>query len=670
MRISIQPARGFRTRTLALAFVATVGSGLGACSDDKSCSSNVDCPQGRICRVGLCALDPNGGDGTTTADGETFSDVPLDCTGAVPGELVLNEILADPPAGADIDGNSIPSTTEDEFVEIVNVSTREVALSNVEIDVNGKRVAAGRLCLAPNGARVIFGSGGLPSLTNTSGAVSLVIDGSVVQTHAYGSEGGKDSSMTLLTQLDPSSAWVLSKDHWSTPYSAGKCSNGNDFPDCTGGAVEPDAEVIDSETDQEVVVPQCNQAPVAGDLVINEVLADPGSGVTGLDANGDGVVDSGDDEFVEIVNVSSSTLLLQGLTLQDGGTASFAFGAVCVAPNQAIVVFGEYKGTGSFPNILTFSAGNLSLNNGGDSVTLRDAAGVLATVAYGSEADADQSIVRATDLDATAAFVKHSQAANSGGSKMSPGRCQNGNAFPDCTGGAEVSEVAEIVESDVVENIAEEVSSEVAEETATEVQEEISLDVSDVSDVTETIEDVGPTCGPGPVAGDLAINEVLFDPPAGFVSNGDGTAETVQDEFVEIVNNSGGALLLTGVKLGDGDNAARFTFGAVCLGQGEAVVVYGKLAQQFTAAGMVAIDDKTHTLSLNNTTPETVRLTSASGELLASEFFATVPSDQSSTRSPDVSGAFVNHKTVGAGVAATPGKCLGGVAFPGCLTVP
>ena len=647
-----------RNPTLALAFAATLAAGLAACGDDKDCSSNADCPQGRICRVGLCALDPNGSDGVVIADGETVSDVPLTCDPAVVGDLVLNEILADPPAGADVDGNSIPSTTEDEFVEIVNVSAREVALSNVEIDVNGKRVAAGRLCLAPNGARVIFGSGGLPSLTNTSGAVSLVIDGGVTQTHPYGAEGGKDSSMTLATQLDPTSAWVLSKDVWGTPYSAGKCSNGNDFPDCAGGGAEPDVEVADGETATEVIIPDCSQAPVAGDLVINEVMADPGSGVTGQDANGDGLVDSGDDEFVEIVNASSTTLLLSGVTLSDGGTASFAFPAVCVAPNQAIVVFGEYKGTGNFAGVVALSGGNLSLNNGGDSVVLRDSAGVLAQVAYGSEADADQSIVRATDLDAVAAFVKHSLAANAGGAKMSPGRCQNGNAFPDCAGAAEV---VESVESDVVE------LSEVAEETASEVSE-IGETMSEVSDTAETVEDVGPSCGPAPVSGDLIINEVLFDPPAGFDSNGDGTAETVQDEFVELVNNSGGALSLTGVKIGDGDNAVRFTFGAVCLEQGEAVVVYGKLAQQFTVAGMVAIDDKIHSLSLNNTGPETVRVTGASGDLLASEVFATIPVDQSSARSPDVSGAFVNHKTVGAGgAAASPGKCLGGAAFPGCL---
>lgn len=628
---------------------------LTGCEDDKNCSTNADCPAGRICRVGLCALDPNAEDGTLS-DGETTqSDVPLNCDNAGPGDLVLNEILADPPANADVDGNGIASTTEDEFVEIVNVSAREVSLANVKIDVNGKRIDAGHLCLGVNGARVIFGSGGLPSLTNASGAVSLVVDDNVVQSHTYGSEGGKDSSITLGTQLDPNANWVLSKDVWGTPYSPGKCSNGNDFPDCAGGG-NPDADTSDGDGE---VVANCSQAPVAGDLLINELLADPGAGLSGNDANGDGLVDSDDDEFVEIVNVSSATLLLDGVTLSDGGSHTWPFpGAVCIAPNQAVVVFGDYKGTGSFPGILTFSGGGLSLNNGGDSVVLKDGAGaVLASVAYGAEADADQSITREHDLDAAALLVKHSQAPNAGGKKMSPGTCQNGNAFPDCAGGAETEPVesVESAETDVTE--------------ASEVSEVIdSSEVVDTSDVAETVEDIGPSCGPAPVAGELVINEVLFDPPAGFDSNGDGTAETVQDEFVEIVNTTGGPLLLAGVKLGDTESVARFTFPAgLCLGAHEAIVVFGKGTQHFALSGTIAVDAAAHSLSLNNSPPESVRLTAGSGEVLATESFTAIPSDQSSARSPDVTGAFANHKDVGAGAPASPGKCLGGAVFPGCV---
>jgi len=630
-----------------------VAIGTAACGDDKDCSTDDDCPQGRICRLGLCALDPGRADGV--ADGEILSDVPLNCDPAAAGDLVLNEILADPPAGADVDGNGIASSTEDEFVEVVNVSAREVALSNVEIDVNGKRVGLGHLCLGPNAPRLLFGSGGLPSLTNSSGAVSLVIDGVVVQSHTYGSEGGRDSSLTLSTQLDPAATWVLHKDVWATPYSAGLCANGNEFPDCAGGVVTPDADVGDGGGE---VIADCTQAPIVGDLVINEVMADPGSGAAGNDANGDGVVDSSDDEFVEIVNVSGATLLLDGVTLSDTGTKTFRFpAAVCVEPNQAVVVFGKYEGTGSFPGVLTFSGGGLSLNNSNDGAVLKDAAGgVLAQMTYGSEADADQSIVRAVDLDPTAAFVRHSQAANAGGRRMSPGFCQNGQPFPECAGGGDV-EVVEPVDVVEVDDTAE--------------TSDTAIDTADTSEVSETIEDVGPSCGPAPEIGDLVVNEVLFDPPTGFDANGDGTPETTQDELIEIVNVSGGALSLAGVKVGDQQNAARYTVGAaVCLGAGEAIVVFGKGAKHFSSAGVVVLDDAVHALSLNNTAPESVSLTSALGVVLWSEAFATIPVDQSAVRSPELTGSFVGHTSVAPGVPASPGACANGAPFPGCLAVP
>lgn len=636
-----------------ISLIAASSAGIAACGDDKDCTTNADCPSGRICRLGLCALDPNMGDGV--ADGEVLSDVPLNCEPAVNGELVLNEILADPPAGADIDGNGIPSATEDEFVEIVNVGTREVALSNVEIDVNGKRIAAGHLCLGPNSARVVFGSGGLPSLTNTSGSVSLVIDGTVVQNHTYGSEGGRDSSLTLARQLDPTSDWVLHEDVWGAPYSAGTCANGNAFPDCEGGVVEPDAEVGDGGGE---VVVDCTQAPIAGDLVVNEIMADPGSGASGNDANGDGVVDSTGDEFVEIVNVAGATLLFSGVTFHDGGTKTYALPTFCLEPDQALVLFGDYKGTGSFPGVITLSGGGLSLNNGGDSVILRDGGGAeLARVDYGGEADGDQAIVRQVDLDPTAPFVRHAQAPNAGGRKMSPGTCQNGNAFPECATAPETEtevEVVEVVEADVEGG-----------ETIEEVSEVVDTSEVEIHD-TDGPEDVGPSCGPAPAAGELVLNEVLFDPPSDYDANGDGTASTTQDEFIELINASGGALNLQGLQIGDAQSATRYTVGAVCLQPGEALVVFGKGAKVATAGGLIVVDDATHALNLNND-GDTVRVTGVGGAVLIDQLFQPVPADQSTTRSPDLTGAFANHKDVGGGAVASPGACINGAPLPACL---
>ena len=81
---------------------------------------------------------------------------------------------------------------------------------------------------------------------------------------------------------------------------------------------------------------------------------------------------------------------------------------------------------------------------------------------------------------------------------------------------------------------------------------------------------------------------------------------------------------------------------------------------------MIVVDTASHSLSLNNSPPESVRLTGPSGEVIESDSFTPIPADQSSARSPDVTGSFVNHKDAAAGTPASPGKCLGGAVFPGC----
>ena len=630
-------------------FALSLAVGLVACGDSDECSTNTDCPSGRICRLGLCALDPGGGDGTV----DTTPDVPLDCLVAGPDDLIMTEIMADPPSGADIDGNGTASSTGDEFVEVVNIAARPVALTNVQLDVGGKRVGLGTLCINPYQARVLFGSADLPGLTNSSGTVSLVVDGTVVQTHTYGAEGGRDSSLTLSAQLDKTSAWVLHKDVAPTAYSAGTCSNGNAFPDCDGVVNPPDTEVTG---DSEVIVPTCSTAPVAGDLVINELLADP----TGLDANGDLLPGTNDDEFIELVNTSANTLLLDGLVYRDAGTKVFNFPAgLCLAPNQAVLIFGAYAGTGDFGDTIVLNGANISLNNDADTVSILDATStVLAQATYsGTVANADQSIVRETDLSASAAFVRHSLAPNAGGTRMSPGRCQNGNTFPDCT------TVVEPPPGDVSD----------AETTETTETIDPGDTIAETVGDTETVDDVGPTCGPAPVIGDLVINEILMDPPSTFDANEDGTANTSQDEFVEIVNVSPAAVSLQGVRVGDFDNVNnvptlryRITFGALCLQPGEAVVVFGRGAWLYTAAGRVLINATASYMSLNNDS-ETIVISDALDNELA-RVQVGLANDQSWTRSPDLTGAFVQHKSVVTDVPASPGKCISLQTFPGCFS--
>ena len=155
---------------------------------------------------------------------------------------------------------------------------------------------------------------------------------------------------------------------------------------------------------------QCTgDAPVAVDVLINEVLADPPNDETG-DANEDGWYDADEDEFVEIVNSTGEGLKLGGWTLSDDTKVRFTFPNVTLKSGGAAVVFGggdtaSLSGTGA---LLFVSDAGLQLGNGGDAVILRDETGrVVSRVVFGGEAGKDRSLVRAQDGDPDAAMIPH-----------------------------------------------------------------------------------------------------------------------------------------------------------------------------------------------------------------------------------------------------------------------
>jgi hypothetical protein len=171
-------------------------------------------------------------------------------------------------------------------------------------------------------------------------------------------------------------------------------------------------------------------------LVINEYLADPPEGSAG-DANGDGTRGSSSDEFVEILNRSGEPLDISGYTLSDADGLRHVFAAGTVLPAfEATVVFGGSTPTGTFGNAgenqLVFKAasGGLSLNNGGDTISLRDADGVLVQeIKFGSaEGGAGQSLNRDPDGDGST-FTLHAIVAESFARLFSPGTRANGATF-------------------------------------------------------------------------------------------------------------------------------------------------------------------------------------------------------------------------------------------------
>lgn len=163
--------------------------------------------------------------------------------------------------------------------------------------------------------------------------------------------------------------------------------------------------------------------------IINEIHADPDQSIAG-DANGDGVREASDDEFVELVNKTGLTVDISGWILSDGLEVRHVFPAGTVISNgAALVVFGGGTPTGTFggSTVQVASSGWLALNNEGDVVTLSNGVQTVVSYTYGSEAQTAESLTR--DPDLVGAFSDHSKAAGSGGKLFSPGTQINGLPF-------------------------------------------------------------------------------------------------------------------------------------------------------------------------------------------------------------------------------------------------
>ena len=186
-------------------------------------------------------------------------------------------------------------------------------------------------------------------------------------------------------------------------------------------------------------------------------------------------------------------LLLSGWVLADEFSDRHVFPEGTVVPDGCgIVVFGGPTPTGAFGGMeaQVASTGLLGFNNGGDTAILRTPGGeVVDSLGYDGAVISDQSVTRDPDGDITAPGVAHSTASGSSGALFSAGTQVDGTPFPGC---------------------------------------------------------------PDPRRA-ILINEVLGDPPAApdGDANGDGVRSALADEFVEIVNNSGADVDMSGWVLAD-----------------------------------------------------------------------------------------------------------------------
>ena len=169
-------------------------------------------------------------------------------------------------------------------------------------------------------------------------------------------------------------------------------------------------------------------------LILNEVLYDPSNNLLDGDANGDGTYVHAQDEFIELVNLSTSPADISGYKVFDAENLAidlpnhtFPSGTI-IPPGKALVLFGGGTPAGSFGNSIVQSStsGDLNLNNSGDLLTIVDATGAV-VITFDVEPlsnNPNESYTRNPDL--TGDFEQH---AGVSGLLFSPGTKSDGSPF-------------------------------------------------------------------------------------------------------------------------------------------------------------------------------------------------------------------------------------------------
>ena len=346
--------------------------------------------------------------------------------------------------------------------------------------------------------------------------------------------------------------------------------------------------------------------PPPSDWVINEVLADPASGSAG-DANGDGTRDFSDDEFVEILNNSGAAADISGWTLSDGFGVRHTFPAGSIVDDGcSIVVFGGGSPTGAFGLSAVQTASSGSLGFNNSGDTV--------TLNNGS-------------VDVTSAGY-----GSEGGDNQSLTRDPDGDG-----------------------------TSALVKHTLATTSGGALFSPGTKADGTQFA-----GC---PSA--WVINEIHADPDSSLAgdANNDGTRNSSQDEFVEIVNRTGSDVDVSGWTLADAV-AVRHTFpagsvifdgcSAVIFGGGAPTGAFGNSLVQTATGGFIGMNNGGDTVTLNNGVADVTTVTYGSEG----------GSNQSITLDPDVTGTppLVQHSTVAAAAGAlySPGTLVDGSQFAGC----
>ena len=276
------------------------------------------------------------------------------------GNLVVSEINFHPSAPS---ASEVAAGYADEsffeFMELMNKGTREVNLEGAKF-TKGILQALPAATLAP-GKRAIFARNRAACLARYPAATANLLPGEF---------GGSGASNTLpnrggevvLTAFDGAE---IHRATYSNPL---EWPPQLPWPGAVGGS---GFRVVLKEGDgaKPVLVLNWQHSPLRGKLRVSEISYDPAGG--------------SDHEFIELVNISTSTIDIGGVRLMPGSPAGeFIFDEGTLAPGERTVVvasrtaFIAQHGQQLEPLIAGHWGGG-KLNNGGESITIVDPAGDL-----------------------------------------------------------------------------------------------------------------------------------------------------------------------------------------------------------------------------------------------------------------------------------------------------
>ncbi|MFK7981261.1 MAG: lamin tail domain-containing protein [Saprospiraceae bacterium] len=443
-------------------------------------------------------------------------------------------------------------------------------------------------------------------------------------------------------------------------------------------------------------------------IIINEIYADVAVGLIG-DANGDGIRNAKEDEFIELFNPDSLAIDLSGhqLMIDQAVKHEFAEGTL-LPPKTFLVVFGGGTPNGLFGGspVLLASSGNLGLSNNGTSILLQSNAGLLLDSLTYQENDIDASLVRTPEFLGN--FIPHTERPDAFGLPYSPGTLTN--SFPFNNGdttlihftinrGIAIESDGQI---DLFLNLINPKPAQVVVTVALTGGTGDSMDIGNFTTqniifpvnsnsqrllnipITNDVEIEGQetfiftiTNVNAPDNNQISINqsfeltifdddndfgliltEFLADPPNGLIgdANGDGERNASQDEFLEFLNNTDEAIDLSGMAIYDADLLRHQIPDGTILQPNQLFVVFGggEVHQNFD--NTIVQKASSNRLSLANIGDRILLRDSLQNILLLHDYGEEANDNQSIVFCPIEKDANVmKHTAIGEGLPLSPG---------------